>query len=63
MEYSIFDAKKAGFSKVVFVIRKDFENIVIKYFLDGYKSGKTPSPCVICDDEIKFNKIVEDFEL
>ena len=25
MEYSIFDAKKAGFSKVVFVIRKDFE--------------------------------------
>ena len=25
IEYSIFDAKKAGFSKVVFVIRKDFE--------------------------------------
>ena len=25
MEYSIFDAKKAGFEKVVFVIRKDFE--------------------------------------
>ena len=25
MEYSIFDAKKAGFSKVIFVIRKDFE--------------------------------------
>ena len=26
MEYSIFDAKKAGFQKVVFVIRKDFES-------------------------------------
>ncbi len=26
MEYSIFDAKKAGFEKVVFVIRKDFES-------------------------------------
>ena len=25
MEYSVFDAKKAGFEKVVFVIRKDFE--------------------------------------
>lgn len=25
MDYSIFDAKKAGFGKVVFVIRKDFE--------------------------------------
>ena len=35
-------------------IRKDFENIVIRYFLDGYSTGITPSPCVICDDEIKF---------
>ena len=26
MEYSIFDAKKAGFEKIVFVIRKDFES-------------------------------------
>ncbi len=26
MEYSIFDAKQAGFTKVVFVIRKDFES-------------------------------------
>ena len=25
MDYSIFDAKRAGFGKVVFVIRKDFE--------------------------------------
>lgn len=25
MEYSVFDAKQAGFTKVVFVIRKDFE--------------------------------------
>ena len=25
MEYSVFDAKKAGFEKIIFVIRKDFE--------------------------------------
>ncbi|MDR3365943.1 MAG: nucleotidyltransferase, partial [Prevotellaceae bacterium] len=25
MDYSIFDAARAGFGKVVFVIRKDFE--------------------------------------
>ncbi len=36
MDYSIFDAKRAGFGKVVFVIRKDFEadfreKIVSKY--------------------------------
>ena len=54
----IEDAKKVcdklGLIHEVVNIRKDFENIVIKYFLDGYSSGKTPSPCVICDDEIKF---------
>ena len=26
MDYSVFDARRAGFSKVVFVIRRDFEN-------------------------------------
>ena len=54
----IEDAKKVcdklGLIHEVKNIRKDFENIVIRYFLDGYKLGKTPSPCVICDDEIKF---------
>ena len=27
MDYSIYDAKEAGFDKVVFVIRKDIEEI------------------------------------
>ncbi len=26
LDYSVFDAKRAGFGKVVFVIRKDFED-------------------------------------
>lgn len=30
MEYSIYDAKEAGFDKVVFIIRKDLEEIVRK---------------------------------
>ena len=54
----IEDAKnvcdKLGIIHEVINIREHFENIVIKYFLDGYKAGITPSPCVICDDEIKF---------
>ena len=36
MDYSVFDAMRAGFGKVVFVIRKDFEDdfrrvVLIKY--------------------------------
>jgi len=40
-------------------LRKDFQKIVIKYFLDGYKKGITPNPCVICNKEIKFGLLME----
>lgn len=30
MDYSIFDAIRGGFGKLVFVIRKDFEKISVK---------------------------------
>lgn len=50
---------KLGIRHIVVNIRKDFENVVIKYFLNGYKNGATPSPCVICDDEIKFKILFE----
>ena len=31
MDYSIYDAIRAGFGKVVFVIRHDFEKRIIKH--------------------------------
>jgi len=37
MDYSIFDALRAGFGKVVFVIRKDFENDFRKKILSKYE--------------------------
>ena len=45
MDYSVFDAMRAGFGKVVFVIRKDFEedfrNIVLSKYADHV-------PCEVC---------------
>ena len=32
MEYSIYDAIRAGFKKVVFIIREEFANDFKKYF-------------------------------
>ena len=45
MDYSIFDAIRGGFGKLVFVIRKDFENdfrnkIISKYENGIYLSGR-----------------------
>lgn len=37
MDYSIFDAMRAGFGKVVFVIRKDFENDFREKILSKYE--------------------------
>jgi len=34
-----------------------FMNQVIKYFINTYKSGKTPNPCVICNKQIKFGEL------
>lgn len=38
MDYSIFDAKRAGFGKVVFVIRKDFEQDFREKIVSKYQS-------------------------
>jgi len=32
---------------------------LIDYFVDEYARGRTPNPCVVCNDRLKFGKIVE----
>ncbi len=40
-------------------LSKEFKNEVYDYFVDTYRSGLTPNPCVICNRTIKFGKMVE----
>lgn len=40
-------------------IEKEFNENVYEYFVQSYKDGLTPNPCVICNREIKFGKMVE----
>ncbi|MDR2578495.1 MAG: tRNA 2-thiouridine(34) synthase MnmA [Chitinispirillales bacterium] len=35
-----------------------FENIVIKYFINEYRSGRTPNPCVVCNRRLKFGLLM-----
>lgn len=37
--------------------RRDFDR-VINYFVDEYNAGRTPNPCVRCNDWLKFDKLV-----
>ncbi|MCX7779031.1 MAG: 7-cyano-7-deazaguanine synthase, partial [Patescibacteria group bacterium] len=39
--------------------QKEFEKIVIKYFIKEWKNGRTPNPCIICNQKLKFPKLFE----
>ncbi len=45
MDYSVFDALRAGFGKIVFVIRKDFEEDFKQKVLSKYEDK---IPCEVC---------------
>lgn len=38
---------------------KEFENKVINYFCNEYLQGRTPNPCIICNQKIKFACLLE----
>lgn len=35
-------------------LRKEFEGYVVDYFCQEYKYGRTPNPCIACNQHIKF---------
>jgi tRNA-specific 2-thiouridylase len=44
----------------VFDYTDDFSDAVVKPFLDNYRSGRTPNPCVECNRSIKFSILLEE---
>ncbi len=39
--------------------RTEFINTVIAYFKDEYLAGRTPSPCILCNEKIKWKYLLE----
>ena len=37
----------------------DFQAQVIQYFADEYKAGRTPNPCVMCNEKLKFGTLLQ----
>ena len=40
-------------------LSKEFNDEVYEYFVESYKEGLTPNPCVMCNRTIKFGKMVD----
>jgi len=58
----ILDAKKAcwklGIRHYVLNLKKHFKKSVVNYFISEYLSGRTPNPCAVCNEEIKFKALL-----
>ena len=37
----------------------EFQKHVIRYFADEYKAGRTPNPCVMCNQNLKFGRLID----
>ncbi len=37
---------------------EDFQTQVINYFAEEYKAGRTPNPCVMCNEKLKFGTLI-----
>ncbi|EKD47902.1 MAG: tRNA-specific 2-thiouridylase MnmA [uncultured bacterium] len=51
-------AKKIGIPFYVIDLKKVFEEKILKYYLDTYKKGHTPNPCVVCNKYVKFGELM-----
>ena len=52
-------AKRLGIKFIKADVSREFEQIVIRNFCVEYSCGHTPNPCVICNPNIKFKKLIE----
>ncbi|NWF77491.1 MAG: tRNA 2-thiouridine(34) synthase MnmA [Chloroflexi bacterium] len=40
-------------------LRKEFESCVVGYFCQEYQQGRTPNPCVACNEHVKFGLLLD----
>ena len=51
-------AKTLGIPYHVFNCTNEFENKVVQPFVEDYLRGTTPNPCVLCNREVKWERLV-----
>ena len=47
--------RRLGIPHYVLNVQREFQTHVIDYFCSEYQNGRTPHPCIACNDKIKFN--------
>src|SRR5437763_10284700 len=52
-------AEQVGIPYYVVNFERQFEEHVVKPFVDEYLAGRTPVPCTLCNNYIKFDRFLE----
>lgn len=52
-------AHELGIEHHVLDFRNEFKQNVIDYFVNEYKNGRTPNPCVICNRKVKWEALLK----
>jgi tRNA-specific 2-thiouridylase len=52
-------AARLKFPYYVVNFQKEFEQTVVRTFIESYRSGYTPSPCALCNSYMKFDHLVD----
>jgi tRNA-specific 2-thiouridylase len=52
-------AARFDFPFYVVNYQEQFREKIIDYFVDEYRRGRTPSPCVMCNNHLKFDTLIE----
>ncbi len=51
-------ANKLKIEHHILDFRDEFKYIVIKYFIDEYTKGRTPNPCIVCNKNFKYKRML-----
>ncbi len=52
-------ADRLGIPHYILDFKEEFEKEVVEYFCREYSIGRTPNPCIICNQKLKFGKLLE----
>ncbi len=59
---SVLDARQVAsalkIDHYVLNMKEQFKEAVVDYFVDEYRAGRTPNPCIACNKRIKFSSLL-----
>jgi tRNA-specific 2-thiouridylase len=61
---AVIDARQVAEALGIPFYVRDYKNIfketVVSFFVDGYTQGVTPNPCIICNRDIRFDRLLKE---